>query len=794
MRRDWQIMALLAAATIAVFWQVSRHEFVNFDDPAYVTHNPMVQQGLTWPGVAWAFGELHGEATYWHPVTWLSHMLDCQLFGLRPAGHHLSSLFLHTLNTVLLFVLLRRMTGRRGPSAMVAALFALHPLQVDSVAWIAERKNLLSTLFFMLTLWAYYKYVQSPTSKVQSPEDEVQSTKANVRSREEEGQGPKSKVQSPKPGSRSQKSEVRNQRSAVRGQKSEAGHTQHATRNTLHASRFTLHVSPSYLLSLLFFALGLMSKSMLVTLPFVMLLLDYWPLRRLSIPTLHHSTTPSPHSPSTPLLRLVLEKLPFLALSAVSSLVTIRGHESLGALVSVEQLPVSDRLANAVVACALYLRKLVWPVDLSVFYLHPGRWPAEAVVGSALLLLGITAAAVWQGRRRPYLIVGWLWFLGMLVPVIGLVQAHVQALADRFAYVPAIGVFVMVVWAVAEWTAQGRKSLGLGMQHNHRSTQINTDESPSELRFSKARARLPDSGPKQSDARQESGPQNLCSSVSICGSLLRDYGLAALVLAGCVWMTSLQLRHWRNSVTLLRRVVQVEPNNFVGRLMLGNTFLEARQLDAALREYQAALRQRPEYPDAWLRVGAVLIEQGKPAEAMPYLLQAIQLAPAWPEPQRRLALALQRQGRSEEARAAYQKLITLMPATAEGCRDLADMLAEGQQFAEAVHYYQEALRLKPDFEPVLNNLAMLRASCPQAEFRDGHEAVQLAEAACRLSQRRNPSYLGALAAAYAEAGRFSDAVNTIQEAQALARATGANDLLPLQDRMLEQFRAGKPFH
>src|ERR1022692_1280920 len=616
MRRDWQIMALLAAATVAVFWQVSRHEFVNYDDPAYVTYNPMGQQGLTWPGVAWAFGELHGEATYWHPMTWLSHMLDCQLFGLRPAGHHLSSLFLHTLNTLLLFVLLRRMTGQRGPSAMVAALFALHPLQVDSVAWIAERKNVLSTFFFMLTLWAYARYV--------------------------EVLGLKSKVQS--------------QETECRVQNAESGVTHHASRITDHAMLF-------YVLSLVLFALGLMSKPMLVTLPFVMLLLDYWPLQRCQ--PAPGNLKPSAHKfhPSSFILHpLLLEKLPFLALSAASSLVTIRAHASLGALVSAEQLPVSYRLANAVVAAALYLRKLVWPVDLSVFYLHPGRWPAEAVVGSVLLLLGVTAAAVWQGRRRPYLIVGWLWFLGMLVPVIGLVQAHVQALADRFAYVPVIGVFVMVVWAVAEWTAPGRKRCAL----------------------------------------------------------------AALVLAGCVWMTSLQLRHWRNSVTLLRRVVQVEPTNFVGRLMLGNTFLEGRQLDAALREYQAALRQRPEYPDARLRAGAVLIEQGKPAEAMPYLLQAIQLAPAWPEPQRRLALALQRQGRNEEARAAYQKLISLMPPTAEGYRDLADMLGEGQQFAEAVHYYREALRLKPDFEPVLNNLAMLRAACPQAEFRDGHEAVQLA--------------------------------------------------------------------
>jgi len=394
------------------------------------------------------------------------------------------------------------------------------------------------------------------------------------------------------------------------------------------------------------------------------------------------------------------------------------------------------------------LRKLVWPVDLSVFYLHPGRWPAAAVAGSALLLLGLTAVAVWQARRRPYLIVGWLWFLGTLEPVIGLVQAHVQALADRFAYLPAIGVFIMVVWAAAEWTARWRNA-----------------DSQSALQVSRARRALH----------------------------ALPCGLAAAVLVGCVVMTSLQLRHWRNSLTLLQRVVQVEPGSFMARVMLGNALLERRQLDGALRAYRAALRLRPDYPDGWERAGAVLIEQGKPAEATPYLLKAIELAPAWPEPQRRLALALLRQGRNDEARAAYQKLVPLMPATADGCRDLADMLAEGQQFAEAIHYYQEALRLKPDFGPVLNNLALLRASCQQPEFRDGVEAVRLAEAACRLTQRRDPNFLGTLAAAYAEAGRFPDAVKTIQEAQAVAKASGATGLLPMQARMLEQFRAGKPF-
>jgi spermidine synthase len=258
-------------------------------------------------------------------------------------------------------------------------------------------------------------------------------------------------------------------------------------------------------------------------------------------------------------------------------------------------------------------------------------------------------------------------------------------------------------------------------------------------------------------------------------------------------MTSLQLRYWRNSITLLQRAVQVEPANFMARLMLGNALFEQRQLEGAAREYQAALRLRPDYAEAWLRTGVALTEEGRPAEAMPYLVKAGELAPGWPEPQRRLALALLRQGRIKEAHETYQKLVPLMPATAEGCRDLADMLAEGQQYAEALHYYCEALRLKPDFDAALNNLAMFRASCKQPEFRNGQEAVQLAQAACRLSGRRNPSYLGTLAAAYAEAGQFGDAVKTIQEALALARASGANELIPIQTQMLQQFRAGKPY-
>ena len=732
MRRDWQIMALLAVATVAVFWQVSWQEFVNFDDPAYVTFNPVVREGLRWPGVVWAFSHLHGEVTYWHPLTWLSHMLDCQLFGLKPAGHHLSSLFLHTLNTLLLFAVLRRMTGRRGASAMVAALFALHPLAVDSVAWISERKNLLSTFFGLLCLWAYARYAEG--------------RRANAESRMKQSATPDPHC---------------------------------ATSSTFHASRFTLHAATFYFLSLSFFALGLMSKPALVPLPFLLLLLDYWPLNRIVPNGLWNADSRfTLHALRSSLLPLVVEKLPFLALSVASSLITILALSSLGGLLSTQALPISLRLANAPVACAIYLRKLAWPTDLSVFYLHPGGWPPDAVASSVLLVLGITAVAIWQARQRPYLIVGWFWFLGMLVPVIGLVQAHVQALADRFTYVPAIGIFLMVVWGAADWYARRQEG-----DANSKTAAVSQDPN----------LPTPQTVPKPPgwEARDAADTKSALQSERFSRYQLPV--LAALVLAGCVVMTSLQLQYWRNSLTLMRRVVQVEPNSYMARVMLGNTLFERRDLDGALSEYEASVRLRPDSPDGWEHAGAVLTEQGRPAAALPYLLKAAELAPGWPEAQRRLALAWMRQGRTNEAQDAYQTLANLMPATAEGRRDLADMLAEGHQYEQAVRYYKEALRLKPDFDAAMNNLAMFRASCPQAEFRNGGEAVQLAETACRLSGRRNPSFLGTLGAAYAEAGRFGDAVKTMQEALAVAQASGVKDLVPIQTRMLELFQAGKPF-
>ena len=680
MRRDGWILLTLAAATLAVFWRVSRHEFVNYDDYAYVTMNREVQQGLTWENVKAAFGQLHGQATYWHPVTWLSHMLDCQLFGLNPAGHHLGNLFFHTLNTLLLFVLWRTMTGARGRSAMLAALFALHPLQVDSIAWVAERKNVLSTLFWMLTLLAYVRYAARP--------------------------------------------------------------------------RWTRYL-PVFVLM----AFGLMAKPTLVTLPCVLLLLDFWPLgrwrfdseptaahepARVRSPAFRRSGQLQPAEAGTtrwppPQFRarlgwLLLEKAPLLALSFASSLVTLRAHEALGALISARELPVSQRLANAVVTYVIYLRKVVWPVDLSVFYMHPGHWPTAAVVGSGILLLAITALALWQLRPRPFLLVGWLWFLGVLVPTIGLVQAHVQAMADRFAYVPVIGVFTMLVWSVADLAA----------------------------RWPQRQWVLPSA--------------------------------AGLALIACVVMSSLQLRYWRNSLTLLEHAVQLAPNDHVAQVMLGNALYERGRLDEALERYLESVRLRPDYAEAWQRAAVALSQKQRIAEAIQHFRTAARLSPNWTEPHRGLAQVLASHGRVEEARAEYQTLAQLLPADANGQMRLAEMLAEGQQWAEAVQRYQEALRQNPNLPPALNNLAWLRATCPQAEFRDAAEAVRLAERACQLTRRRNPYFVGTLAAAYAEAGRFPEALRTIAEAEALVGASGSTQLLSTYGQMRALFQAEKPFH
>ena len=391
----------LVLITLAVFAPTVTFSFLEYDDNVYVVTNPHVLAGLTGPNIGWAFRSIN--ASNWHPLTWLSHMLDCQLYGRWAGGHHLTSLLLHLANTLLLFRLWQRITGALWRSAFVAALFAVHPLHVESVAWVAERKDVLSAFFFLLTLWAYVRYAE--------------------------------------------KSVVSGQWSVVSSDQT----TDYGLRATDHGPRSTGGSRIFYLLSLLFFALGLMSKPMLVTLPFVLLLLDYWPLGRMQKEEGRMQKAEGRRRFSFilhPSSFILLEKLPFLALSTASSLATVYAQSQSGALLPLEKFPLGLRLANALVSYARYLGKTLWPEHLAAFYPHPVHWPAWQVVGAGLLLAGVSIAAIALARRAPYLFTGWFWYLGMLIPVIGLVQVGSQAMADRYMYLPALGLFLATAWGV----------------------------------------------------------------------------------------------------------------------------------------------------------------------------------------------------------------------------------------------------------------------------------------------------------------------------------------------------------
>jgi tetratricopeptide (TPR) repeat protein len=563
---------LLALATLTVFLPVARQGYVNYDDSDYVTENAHVQSGLKWANVVWAFTT--GHASNWHPLTWLSHMLDCQLFGSKAGPQHLVSVGFHIANTLLLFLLLRRMTGALWRSALVAALFALHPLHVESVAWVSERKDVLSAFFFLLTVGAYVRYV------------EVQSRRA--------------KVQSPGAG----------------------------------APRFTLHASRYYLLSLLFFALGLMSKPMLVTMPFVLLLLDYWPLQR-SRPSALNS------QPST-FFRLVAEKAPFVLLAAASSVVTFIVQRKGGAVSTA--LTFGERIANALVSYVRYIGKMFWPENLSILYPHPGHWPAWQVMASASVLLAVSVAVILMGRKRPYLVVGWLWFCGTLIPVIGLVQVGIQSMADRYTYVPLIGLFIMLAWGIAElipvrpWRGS---ALAVG---------------------------------------------------------------AAALLAACACLTGRQIRFWRDSEALFRHAVQVTRNNYLAYNNLGFYLSGQGRTTEAMENYRLALKINPAYEDALNNLGYALAGQKKYAEAIPLYEAALRIKPLHAEVHNNLGNALSETGKIDDAIKHYLIALQQKPDHADAHNNLGIALAMKGKLDEAITHFHEAIRCKPSYASAHSNL------------------------------------------------------------------------------------------
>ncbi len=574
----WLMTALLVLVTIALYWPATRYDFVSLDDPEFVTENPHVQGGLNWEGVKWAFCNTE-QAAYWAPLMWLSHLLAWQLFGSNAWGHHLINVLLHGANTALVFLVFRRMTGAAWRSLVLAALFGLHPLRVESVAWITERKDVLSTLFWMLTLWAYVKYVEA--------------------------------------------GQARNSKSSM-----------------------------WYGAALVMFVLGLMSKPMLVTVPCVLLLLDYWPLQRFK-----------PNRAR----QLVMEKIPFFALTAAASVVTFVVQKHGGAVAMVEDLPLGARIGSALISYCRYLGKLFWPTDLAVFYPHPRYWPMEQVLLAGVLIAGISVLLFVKRRRYPFLLMGWLWFVGTLVPVIGLVQVGEQTMADRFTYVPSLGVLIMAIWGAYELTRRWRYQV----------------------------------------------------------MVLSVAGCVAIVL--CLGLTRQQLGYWKDSETLFQHALEVTENNYLAHKALGGALLKKGQIDEAISQYQEAILLIPGYAEAHYNLGNALGRQGQIDEAISQFQEAIRLKPDYAEAYNNLGIALGRQGQIDEAIRQFREAIRLKPDYADAHNNLGTALGRQGQIDEAISQYREAIRLKPDYADAHNNLgiALGRKGQTDEAINQFQEAIRL---------------------------------------------------------------------
>jgi len=794
------ICALLAILTLAAFWPVLRNGFVNYDDPEYVTENPHVQTGLTTANVRWALTSQHGGN--WHPLTSISHMLDVQMFGLQASWHHGVNLLFHSVNAMLLFLLLEGLTGQRWRSACVAALFAVHPMHVESVAWVAERKDVLSGFFGMLTLIAYAKYV------------------VVVKWAEEEA---KSEIRNPKLET-NPKSEIR--------------------KKIMY-----------YALALLLFALGLLSKPMLVTLPCVMLLLDYWPLQR-GLRTKRRWG------------HLIAEKIPFFALSVVSSVATLWAQKSTGTLSSLEALPLEFRISNALVSYVRYLAKAIWPTNFAVFYPPPDTWPIEVVAGATIVLIAVSGMCFWLASKFPELPVGWLWFLGTLVPVIGLVQVGRQAMADRYGYIPLIGIFIAVVWFVSDWVARWQTAknsiaaiavVAVGIcavltrmqvsywrdtkslfEHTIVATGENAvaqnnlgvyffkanDLEQAQPHFAEAvriKRNYPEAIINMGLCRERSGFTNEAigfyeRSVQVQPTAAAWYNLAnvlskqgELEKAGKSYRAALELKPefveaLNNYAGLLAKqgrvdeaakyyaaAVKLKPDFADAHLSFGALLAGQQKWNEAIAEFKAALQSDPSNANIHFNLGAACHGKGQLDEAAKHYADACRLRPDDAEAREALGLLLLSQGEASEAVSCFRECARLQP-TAKAHYELALALDASGQGAKAIPEYREAVRLSPGSALYMNDLAWALATNPDEKVRDIKEAVRLAEDACRLSEGNEPRFFGTLDAAYAGAGRFDEAITTANKTRELALAAGQQQIAQQAEKRLALYRAGKPYH
>jgi tetratricopeptide (TPR) repeat protein len=643
MSRPRLIALLLALATLLVFLPAGGFAFLNYDDTDYVTNNPVVRQGLNWNGVVWAFTGFH--ASNWHPLTWLSHMIDCALFGLNPGAQHFVNVLFHAANGALLFGLLWRITQRLWPSALVAALFTWHPLRVESVAWIAERKDVLSTFFALLALLAYARYAKE---------------------------------------------------SGRRDGKSRA----------------------IYATSLGMFGLGLMAKPTLVTLPFVLLLLDYWPLERFG----------SPHSRG----RLVMEKIPFFLLSLGSCIVTYNAQRAGEAVVSLDRIPLTLRLENAPVAVAGYVREIFWPADLCVIYPMPREIPPISLVLCGLTIALIFAAA-WHWRKsNPYVITGWLWFLGTLVPMIGLVQVGGQSMADRYTYIPGIGFTIAVVFLAGQLADRLKAS-----------------------------------------------------------SIFR-FGGAGVVLLACILVTEHQLQFWRDSETLFRRALAVTTQNSIAFINLGVALEEQGRLEEALDNYQRAEKTGVRRRELYYNLGHVLSRLGRHPESLSIYQEAIRWRPADAAMHEAAGAELVDLGRFDKAQAEFSQAETLNPNDGTPHVEAAGAWFKEGRDSQGLDELRAALRLEPDNFETLATTARYLAANENESARDGKRALELALAADNLSGHTQPLVLDILGMAYAEMRDFTNAAASAQNALDLAGAAELSSTNEIKQR-LDLYRQNQPW-
>jgi protein O-mannosyl-transferase len=682
------VCVFLLAAVLLVFGQTLWHGFINIDDQDYVFWNSDVKSGLTPRGIQWAFTT--GRSANWHPLTWLSHMADCQIYGphadsgrneagteQRVAGclpyaryawgHHLTNVLLHAANAILLFLVLWRMTGSLWPSAFAAALFALHPLRAESVAWVSERKDVLSGLFFLLTLAAYAGYARR---------------------------------------------------------------------------HFSLR---RYLAVVVLFALGLMAKPMLVTLPFVLLLLDYWPLGRMPLscgagvspaPT---AGTAAPQSsgpyPQQSWSRLIVEKLPLLALSAGSCAATLWAQHA--AIAANERIAFPLRLANSASSLVCYLAQWLYPANLAAMYPFPvSGLAAERVAVAVLVLAAISLAVLIACRRYPYLFVGWLWYLGMLVPVIGLVQVGAQAMADRYTYLPQIGLAVALTWLAAALLA------------------------------ARPRWRLP------------------CAVV------------ASLILLDLAVCASLQTSQWRDSKTLWTHALNCTADNSMAHHGLGAALFELKQNDGAIAEFEESLKIRPAYAHARFSLGMALERRGERGDidaAFEQYRQAVHVDPTLADAHYNLGVLLVNRGSTDEAIAEFRSALKYKPEQANAHYNLAACLERQGKCADAMVAWRAALQLEPNNVDTVDQVAWRLATSPDAAVRDGKKAIKLAQRAIELSHGEAPRPMSTLAAAYAEDGQFAEASRTAEQAIDLAVRRGETAAADEFRAQLKRYRANRPY-